>query len=85
MIFIACSSVLYVTHKAVEKQDLFVSQQRKKPTGRPKLPQAEARSIFISTRLSPAENEEVRSAMKRSGKTKSDWLRAAILGATRLK
>lgn len=77
--------MLYVTHKALERQDLFVSQQQKKLTGRPKLPEEKARSIFISTRLSSSENLEIRDAIRRSGISKSAWLREALLNAARTK
>jgi hypothetical protein len=51
--------------------------------GRPKLPETKARSIFISIRLSKKENEKVRKAFHKSGMKKSEWLRAAILGAAK--
>ena len=47
------------------------------------MPQTKARGIFISTRLSPEESKAIGAAIKRSGKTKSEWMREALINATR--
>jgi len=60
-------------------QALFVTQKGKSKIGRPKLPEAESRSIFVSTRLSPEEHKKITEAIRMSGKKKSDWLREALL------
>lgn len=51
--------------------------------GRPKLAKGEARDIFISTRLSFPENEEIREAVKRSKLPKTEWVRNALLSVAR--
>jgi hypothetical protein len=62
-----------------------VSQQSKKPTGRPKLPEEKSRSEFLSTRVSPEERDEIEGTIKRSGKSKTAWIRETLLAATRKK
>lgn len=59
-----------------------MTQKQKPQIGRPKVPAMEARSIFISTRLSAEENKEIKEAIKRSGKKKSEWIREALLTAS---
>jgi hypothetical protein len=54
-------------------------------TGRPKLPETEARSIFISTRLSVGESQVIREAIKRSGMKKTEWVREELLRSARKK
>jgi len=74
------SAIICDTRK-LEKTRIFVSQEKKLGRGRPKVPEAEARGIFISTRLSPEENKAISEAIKRSGKTKSEWMREALINA----
>lgn len=52
-----------------------------KKAGRPKLPDGELRNIPISTRLLPNENQAILDAVKRSGESKSDWVRKVLLDA----
>ncbi len=56
-----------------------------KKAGRPKLPDGELRNIPISTRLLPHENQTIIDAVKRSGESKSDWVRKVLLDAAALK
>jgi hypothetical protein len=65
------------------KQDLFVTQQTKMKRGRPKVPKAKSRSVFVSTRLSPEEHQEILNAIRKSGKRKSEWLREALCDKAR--
>jgi hypothetical protein len=53
------------------------------PVGRPALPAKERRWKFISTRLSPAEYQEIASAIKSSGDTKTEWVRKKLIAAAR--
>jgi hypothetical protein len=62
-----------VTHK----------EKNKPKMGRPRVLEIESRSIFISTRLSPGEHQKISDAIKKSGKTKSNWLREALLEKAR--
>ena len=55
----------------------------KRKRGRPKVSRAKARGHHVSLRLRPDEQREVDAAIQRSGKSKSDWLREALLAATR--
>lgn len=71
-----------MTQKELKSNSFFVTHKQKTLIGRPKLPEPEARSIFISTRLSAEENEKIKEAIQKSGKKKSDWIRDTLLGAT---
>ena len=51
--------------------------------GRPMLPKKEKRWKFISTRLSPPENDEIMAAVKSSGEAKTEWVRMKLLAAAR--
>jgi len=51
--------------------------------GRPPAPKGKARSGFVGTRLLPAEDREIQEAIRRSGQSKSDWIREALLRAAR--
>lgn len=53
--------------------------------GRPRLPDGKIRNIPISTRLLPEENSTIKDAVKRSGLSKSDWVRKVLLDASTLK
>lgn len=53
--------------------------------GRPRLPKGKVRNIPISTRLLPEENKAILEAVKRSGETKSDWVRKALLDSASFK
>jgi hypothetical protein len=54
-----------------------------KKAGRPKMPKGEARGKFISTRLSPPEYQEITVAIKKSGTTKTEWVRNSLLTSAR--
>lgn len=47
------------------------------------MPKNKARAKYLSLRLRPDEQREVDAAIDRSGKSKSDWLRDALLAAAR--
>jgi hypothetical protein len=47
--------------------------------GRPRVPKAEKRDIFVVTRVSPEENKLFMAAIKLSKQSKSDWARKALL------
>jgi hypothetical protein len=61
-----------------------VTRKRKSVIGRPKITAEKKRGKFISTRLSAKEATEIRDAIKGSGKTKSNWVRDALLNAARI-
>lgn len=54
-----------------------------KKMGRPKLGKGEARAIFVSTRVSAPEYEEIVQAVKSSGQPKTEWVRNSLLSAAR--
>jgi predicted DNA-binding protein len=56
-----------------------VTQQTKPTRGRPKVSTAKAKAKWISARFSPEEAKEIEAAIKASGKTKSKWVREALL------
>jgi hypothetical protein len=49
--------------------------------GRPKVPKAKKRGIFIVTRVSPDESQAINSAIRRAGQSQSEWARKALLSA----
>jgi len=49
--------------------------------GRPKLPKAKVRVILMQARVSPEESRAIEAAIKRSGDSKSEWIRKALLAA----
>ena len=51
--------------------------------GRPRVAKAKALGRFISTRLRPDDYKEIHNAIARSGQSKSDWLRDALLEKAR--
>jgi uncharacterized protein (DUF1778 family) len=58
-----------------------VTQQTKPARGRPKVPEDKAKAKWISARFSPEEAKEIEAAIKVSRKTKSWWVREALLKA----
>jgi uncharacterized protein (DUF1778 family) len=51
--------------------------------GRPMLPKKERRWKFISTRISQDEYQEIVSAAKASGMSKTKWVRTKLIAAAR--
>jgi hypothetical protein len=51
--------------------------------GRPMLPKKEKKWKFISTRISPAEYQEIVQAVKTSGIRKTTWVRTKLIAAAR--
>lgn len=51
--------------------------------GRPALPKKEKKWKYISTRLSPAEYQEIVQAAKESGIRKTKWVRIKLVAAAR--
>jgi hypothetical protein len=52
-----------------------------KQMGRPKIPKAKKRGIFIVTRISPEESQLISGAIRRAGQSQSEWARKALLSA----
>ena len=56
----------------------------KKPKmGRPEVSDADYRGLFMSTRLTAEEYEEIERAIKASGESKTEWIRKKLLAAAR--
>jgi len=49
--------------------------------GRPKVPKAKKRGIFIVTRVSPEESQVINGAIRQAGQSQSEWARKALLSA----
>lgn len=49
--------------------------------GRPKLPRGEAKGVLFAVRVAKGEAERIQTAIKRSGLSKPDWARNALLSA----
>ena len=54
-----------------------------KKMGRPPLPKGKALSVLFAVRLNPQEAARVGEAIKKSGRLKPEWLRWALLEATK--
>jgi hypothetical protein len=72
-----------VTQQKRLDNTFIVTHQKKTVRGRPKVAKEKAKATFISTRVSAEEAKEIRAAIKASGKTKSVWVREALLGGAR--
>ncbi|HEY1662328.1 MAG TPA: hypothetical protein VGI03_07910 [Verrucomicrobiae bacterium] len=53
----------------------------KNKMGRPQIVPGESKSILIGARFSPDESKRVHTAIGKSGKTKSEWVRKTLLSA----
>jgi hypothetical protein len=53
----------------------------KSKMGRPKVPKAKKRGIFIVTRVSPEESHAINGAIRRTGQSQSEWTRETLLTA----
>jgi hypothetical protein len=51
--------------------------------GRPTLPKKERRHLFVSTRLTQEEYNEIHDAIEASGEWKTEWIRKKLLAAAR--
>jgi Mobilization protein NikA len=56
-----------------------------KKMGRPRIARSKARTNFVGTRLLADEDQEIQDAIRKSGRTQSDWIREALLNAARKK
>jgi uncharacterized protein (DUF1778 family) len=54
-----------------------------KKMGRPTVPKAKYRGILMQARVSPEESQAINKAIKRSGESKSEWMRNALLEAAK--
>jgi hypothetical protein len=55
----------------------------KSKSGRPKLPEGEAKSAVIRARVSPSERKALELAAKASGEGFSEWARNVLISATK--
>lgn len=49
--------------------------------GRPKLPKGTAKGVLFAVKVAANEADKINQAIKRSGQTKPDWARNALLAA----
>jgi hypothetical protein len=49
--------------------------------GRPKLPKGTAKGVLFAVKVAAVEADKIHQAIKRSGLTKPDWARNALLNA----
>jgi len=49
--------------------------------GRPKLPKGTANTVLFAVRIAATEAKKIEAAIKKSGKTKPEWARAALSNA----
>ena len=60
---------------------LYAKLFMKAKMGRPTVPKAKKRGIFIVTRVSPEENQAISGAIRRAGQNQSECVRKALLSA----
>lgn len=65
-----------------ESTAIFVAQKRKR-TGRPKLPKGKAKTHIVRTRVTPDEHRAMQEIAKAAGKDPSEWLRDVIVSFLR--
>jgi hypothetical protein len=56
----------------------------KSKRGRPKLPKGESKGVLFAVRVSTPEAQQIHGAIKRSGLSKPDWHRRALLTAAEM-
>ena len=49
--------------------------------GRPKLPKGTANSVLFAVKIAAVEADKIQSAIRKSGMTKPDWARNALIQA----
>ena len=49
--------------------------------GRPKLPKGTANTVLFAVKIAATEAEKIQAAIRRSGMTKPDWARNALVNA----
>jgi hypothetical protein len=65
-------------------QDICVTFIMKKRAGRPRLGTQNAKGVFISARFTPIEAKQIREAITKSGLSKSDFVRKALLQSSEM-
>lgn len=60
-------------------QELLLTKCMKIKMGRPKLPKGQAKPVLIAARFSTDEGIKIHAAIKASGKSKPEWVRASLL------
>jgi hypothetical protein len=51
--------------------------------GRPKMPKGTAKAVLFAVKIAATEAEKIQTAIKKSGLTKPDWARNALITAAR--
>ena len=54
-----------------------------KKIGRPKLPKDQAKGVLFAARFAPQEAKTISTAISHSGRSKSDWVRGALLAVAK--
>ena len=49
--------------------------------GRPKLPKGTANTVLFAVKIAATEAEKIEEAIRKSGKTKPEWARIALINA----
>jgi hypothetical protein len=61
--------------------NILLTKSMKTKMGRPKLPKGTANSVLFAVRVAANEADKIQAAIKRSGLTKPDWARNALVNA----
>lgn len=70
-----------VNLKLESGQDIWLTKYMKTKMGRPKLPKGTAKGVLFAVKVAANEADKINQAIKRSGQTKPDWARNALLAA----
>lgn len=62
-------------------QDIKLTKSMKTKMGRPKLPKGTAKGVLFAVKIAATEADKINQAIERSGLTKPDWARNALLAA----
>jgi hypothetical protein len=61
------------------RQEIMLNKKYKKVMGRPKVGIQNAKGIFFAARFTPSEARQLNEAIRRSGQSKSDFIRNRLL------
>jgi len=66
-----------MSNKKLTKSEIFM----KSKMGRPKLPKGTANTVLFAVKIAAKEADKIQQAIKKSGLTKPEWARNALVNA----
>ena len=61
--------------------NIMLTKSEKSRMGRPKLPKGTAKGVLFAVRVGANEADKIQNAIRKSGLTKPDWARNALISA----